>query len=68
MKAPYWFAVTRLRDNRLAGFAREVAELIDEETDPEVLRNLAVSLKVLADGAASKRLLIEPQNRGVRPK
>ena len=52
--APHWFAVTRLADNRLSGLLREVAELIDDETNPAVLRDLRVSLETLAAGAHEK--------------
>lgn len=52
--APYWFAVTRLSDNRLSGLMREVAELIDETSDPAMLRDLRVSLQALKDGAHAK--------------
>ena len=51
---PHWFAVTRLTDNRLSGLMRELAELIDDETDPQKLRDLRVSLETLASGAHSK--------------
>jgi hypothetical protein len=51
---PLWFAVTRLHDNRMHGMVREVAEFIDDCEDPEALRNISVSLKVLADSAFSK--------------
>lgn len=52
--APHWFAVTRLADNRLSGLMREIAELIDDETDPATLRDLRVSLSTLASGAHEK--------------
>lgn len=52
--APHWFAVTRLADNRLSGLMREIAELIDEENDPEKLRDMRLSLHVLGDGAGNK--------------
>jgi hypothetical protein len=51
---PHWFAVTRLSDNRLCGLMREIAELIDGETDPATLSDLRASLRVLADGAHGK--------------
>lgn len=54
MKAPHWFAVTRLSDNRMAGLMREIAELIDDERDPAKLRDLRVSLDTLATGAHGK--------------
>jgi len=52
--APHWFAVTRLSDNRLSGVMRELAELIDSEVDPVILRDLRVSLQTLAAGAHEK--------------
>lgn len=52
--APHWFAVSRLSDNRMAGVMRELAELIDEETNPAKLRDLRVSLEALASGAHEK--------------
>ena len=52
--APHWFAVTRLADNRLSGLMRELAELIDSETDPKVLSDLRISLTTLASGAHCK--------------
>lgn len=51
---PHWFAVTRLTDNRLAGLMREIAELIDDETDPAILSDLRLSLKTLSAGAHDK--------------
>jgi hypothetical protein len=54
MMAPHWFAVTRLADNRLVGLMREIAELIDEETEPALLSDLRISLGVLASGAHEK--------------
>mgnify|MGYP006371748621 FL=1 len=51
---PHWFAVTRLADNRLSGLMREIAELIDDETDPKALSELRVSLGILRDGAHGK--------------
>lgn len=52
--APHWFAVTRLADNRLSGLMREIAELIDSETDPAILSDLRISLGTLASGAHHK--------------
>lgn len=52
--APHWFAVTRLADNRLTGLMRELAELIDSETDPAILSDLRISLNTLASGAHHK--------------
>lgn len=52
--SPHWFAVTRLTDNRLTGLMREIAELIDAETDPRVLSDLRISLQTLAAGAHNK--------------
>lgn len=52
--APHWFAVTRLTDNRLSGLMREIAELIDSETDPRILSDLRISLATLASGAHVK--------------
>ena len=52
--APHWFAVSRLTDNRLSGLMREIAELIDAEPDPRILRDLRVSLQTLASGAHEK--------------
>lgn len=54
MNSPHWFAVTRLSDNRLTGLMREIAELIDTETDPAVLSDLRISLSTLAAGAHEK--------------
>lgn len=51
---PHWFAVTRLSDNRLNGLMREIAELIDGETDPALLSDLRISLATLASGAHYK--------------
>lgn len=52
--SPHWFAVDRLSDNRLAGLMRELAELIDDESDPAVLSDLRISLRTLAAGAHTK--------------
>lgn len=52
--APHWFAVTRLADNRLSGLMREIAELIDSETNPATLSDLRISLDTLARGAHYK--------------
>lgn len=52
--APHWFAVTRLADNRLSGLMRELAELIDDEADPNTLGDLRISLNTLAAGAHEK--------------
>jgi hypothetical protein len=54
MSAPHWFAVTRLSDNRLSGLMREIAELIDSETDAGTLSDLRISLQTLASGAHCK--------------
>ena len=51
---PHWFAVTRLADNRLSGLMRELAEIIDSETDPKVLSDLRISLSTLSAGAHRK--------------
>jgi hypothetical protein len=51
---PYWFAVTRLSDNRLSGLMREIAELIDSETNPATLSDLRASLDILSSGAHCK--------------
>jgi len=53
-KGPHWFAVSRLTDNRLSGLMRELAELIDDESEPAKLRDLRVSLEALAAGASEK--------------
>lgn len=60
---PHWFAVTRLSDNRLTGLMREIAELIDSETDTEILRDLRVSLSTLAAGAHEKAFRL---SKGIR--
>lgn len=52
--APHWFAVDRLSDNRLSGLMRELAELIDDETNPNTLSDLRISLSTLAAGAHEK--------------
>ena len=52
--APHWFAVTRLADNRLSGLMRELAELIDDETNPGTLSDMRISLATLASGAHEK--------------
>jgi hypothetical protein len=51
---PLWFAVQRLHDNRMHGLVREVAEFIDDCDDPEELRKIGQSLKLLADAARGK--------------
>lgn len=48
------FPVERIRDNRLLGLLRELAEAITEEHDPIVLRKLGQSLKLIGDHARSK--------------
>jgi hypothetical protein len=51
---PHWEAVARLSDNRLRGLMREIAELIDDTSDPNILRDLRASLSILKDGAHVK--------------
>lgn len=75
MSAPHWFAVDRCGDNRLLGMMREIAELIDETSDEEMLHDIKVSLKCLADGANGKyydallerRMKIAAQQANLRP-
>lgn len=51
------FPVERLaRDNRMQGLVRELAEAIDDCDDPERLRKLGQSLKLLGDYARNKGL------------
>ena len=51
---PLWHAVHRVKDNRLHGLLREIAESIEDCDDPEKLRAFGQSLKMLSDGARSK--------------
>lgn len=53
-KGPHWFAVDRIADNRMNGLMRELAELIDDETNPGKLSDLRISLDTLASGAHHK--------------
>lgn len=48
------FPVSRIRDNRIKGLLRELAEAIDAETDPATLRSVGISLKMLGDYARGK--------------
>lgn len=50
------YAVDRIRDNRAKGLLREVAEVIADCDDPEQLRAIGRSLKMLGDAARSKGL------------
>lgn len=49
-----WFAVARMTDNRARGLLQEIAEAIDDTDDPERLRSLGQSLKILGDAARAK--------------
>ena len=48
------FPVGRLKDNRLQGLLREIAEAMSREESPEILRTLGQSLKMLGDLARSR--------------
>lgn len=48
------FPVDRIRDNRLQGLLRELLEAIAQEGDPEKLRKLGQSLKLIGDRARGK--------------
>lgn len=50
------FPVERIRDNRAKGLLREVAEAIADCDDPEQLRKLGQSLRMLGDAARNKGL------------
>lgn len=54
IKPPHWFAVDRLTDNRIKGLMREIAEIIDSETEAAKLSALRTSLTTLAAGAHDK--------------
>jgi hypothetical protein len=51
---PLWFAVERIRDNRMRGILQEVAELIDDTDSPDDLRRFGQSLKLLSDAARGR--------------
>lgn len=48
------FPVNRIGDNRLKGLLREITEAIEETDNPELLRKLGQSLKLIGDRARSK--------------
>ena len=48
------FAVERVTGNRENGLLREIAEAIEDCEDPDALRRLGQSLKMLGDAARSK--------------
>ena len=50
----YHFPVDRVKDNRLNGLLREIAEVIQQEDDMRALRHFAQSLKLLAGRARSR--------------
>lgn len=52
--ALYHFPVDRVKDNRLNGLLREIAEVIQQEDDMRALRHFAQSLKLLAGRARSR--------------
>jgi hypothetical protein len=48
------FPVDRIKDNRLQGLLRELLDAIKDEDDPEKLRKLGQSLRLIGDSARSK--------------
>lgn len=48
------FPVDRIKDNRLQGLLRELLDAIKDEDDPEKLRKLGQSLRLIGDRARSK--------------
>lgn len=48
------FPIDRIKDNRLQGLLRELLEAIKDEEDPDKLRKLGQSLKMIGDRARSK--------------
>jgi len=48
------FPVDRVKDNRMNGLLRELAEAIDSEENPELLRCVGQSLKLIGDSARNK--------------
>lgn len=48
------FAVDRIKDNRVHGLLRELADAIHDEEDGEMLRRIGQSLKLLGDRARAR--------------
>lgn len=48
------FPVERVKDNRLKGLLRELQEALLETDDPELLRKVGQSLRMIGDSARSK--------------
>jgi hypothetical protein len=61
----YAFPVERVKDNRLNGLLREIADLIRDEDDPRVLRHFSTSLKLLADRARSRGYSLDPDHNRI---
>lgn len=54
MGKPDSFPVGRIKDNRLKGLLRELEEALQDTEDPELLRKLGQSLRLIGDRARSK--------------
>jgi hypothetical protein len=50
------FPVERITDNRLKGLLREVLDALEDCDNPETLRAVGQSLKMLGDDARAKAL------------
>lgn len=48
------FPVERIGDNRMRGLLQELAEALEQEDDPALLRAVGQSLKMLGDFARSQ--------------
>lgn len=63
MGEPSAYAVDRIKDNRLQGLLRELREAIAEEDNPDLLRKLGQSLKMLGDRARTKGYELQPTDK-----
>lgn len=55
--------IDRIKDNRLKGLLREIQEAIADMDDPEALKKLGQSLKMMGDRARNRGWYLLPEEK-----